>query len=280
MRRSRASCGAASAYDQAYQPAWSPDGTRIAFSAWLTNGYRDILVIDVATGAVDSITSDRAIDMEPAWSHDGRYLYFDSDRTGISNIYAFDTARALGTCGRVTNVLGGAFHARKPVARWHERLAYRGRGAGLERRLRSVRDRARSGDAWLPARDVPRRQAAAAPQIPDRRSTGVAAPCVSRARDARSRRRPGPASRSPIARATHGAASRPVALRTSFGLHNYVARGRAVDADADKDTNIGASYGYTGWRPSVPGLRRADAGRPRAGGGSTGKSTATYQEED
>src|SRR5699024_6703714 len=94
-------------FDQAYQPAWSPDGTRIAFSAWKKGGFRDILVVDVASGAVEEITHDRAIDMNPAWSADGRVLYFDSDRTGIANVYAWDTTeRAL---YQVTNVLGGAY---------------------------------------------------------------------------------------------------------------------------------------------------------------------------
>src|SRR5262249_3421966 len=37
-------------YDQAYQPAWSPDGKRIAFSAWRKGGYRDILIVEVASG--------------------------------------------------------------------------------------------------------------------------------------------------------------------------------------------------------------------------------------
>jgi len=77
-------------YDQAFQPAWSPDGTRIAFSAWRHRGFRDILVVDVATGKVDVITADRAIDMSPRWSADGRWIYFDSDRTGIQNVRARD----------------------------------------------------------------------------------------------------------------------------------------------------------------------------------------------
>jgi len=94
-------------YDQAFQPAWSPDGARIAFSAWRKGGFRDILIVEVASGAVEEITSDRAVDMNPAWSRDGRYVYFDSDRSGITNIYVWDTQeRAL---SQVTNVLGGAF---------------------------------------------------------------------------------------------------------------------------------------------------------------------------
>src|SRR6185436_55068 len=73
-------------FDQAYQPAWSPDGKRIAFSAWRRGGFRDILIVELASGAVEEVTSDRAIDMSPRWSADGRWLYFDSDRSGIQNI--------------------------------------------------------------------------------------------------------------------------------------------------------------------------------------------------
>lgn len=96
-------------FDQAYQPAWSPDGTRIAFSAWQTGGFRDILILELASGQTLAVTHDRAIDMAPAWSKDGRYLFFDSDRTGISNIYAYDTLDR--SIWQVTNVLGGAFQA-------------------------------------------------------------------------------------------------------------------------------------------------------------------------
>ncbi len=93
-------------YDQAYQPAWSPDGSKLAFSSWQKGGWRDIQVVTVATGAIEAITRDRALDGSPAWSPDGRYLLFDSDRSGISNIYAYDTTAR--TTWQVSNVLGGA----------------------------------------------------------------------------------------------------------------------------------------------------------------------------
>lgn len=93
-------------FDQAYTPRFSPDGRKIAYSAWRAGGFRDIRVVDVATGAVESLTSDRPMDTHPVWSPDGRTLYFSSDRTGVFNIYAYDVA----TKGlkMVTNVVNAA----------------------------------------------------------------------------------------------------------------------------------------------------------------------------
>lgn len=92
--------------DQAYTPRFSPDGRQIAYSAWRAGGFRDIRVVDVATGAATAITSDRAVDMHPVWSPDGRTLYFSSDRTGIFNVYAYDVTKK--TFQMVTNVVGAA----------------------------------------------------------------------------------------------------------------------------------------------------------------------------
>ncbi|MEM8607738.1 MAG: hypothetical protein AAGF92_11560 [Myxococcota bacterium] len=94
-------------FEQIYTPKFSPDGTRVAYSAWLEGGYRDIHVMDLATREVTRVTHDRAQDTGPAWSPDGRRLYFSSDRTGIANIYAWNVDD--GTLVQVTNLISGAY---------------------------------------------------------------------------------------------------------------------------------------------------------------------------
>ncbi len=94
-------------YEQAYTPRFSPDGRLVAYSAWTAGGYRDVRLVDVATGAFHEVTHDRALDLEPTFSPDGKTLYFVSDRSGIYNVYAYDLAtRSL---AQVTNVKVGAF---------------------------------------------------------------------------------------------------------------------------------------------------------------------------
>ncbi|MDH3200756.1 MAG: hypothetical protein OEM15_07675 [Myxococcales bacterium] len=94
-------------FEQVYTPRFSPDGTKIAYSVWLKGGYRDIHVIDLETQEVTRVTRDRAMDTGPAWSPDGRRLYFSSDRTGIANIYAWEPG--TGRLVQVTNLVSGAY---------------------------------------------------------------------------------------------------------------------------------------------------------------------------
>ncbi|HXI55438.1 MAG TPA: hypothetical protein VNO55_05235, partial [Polyangia bacterium] len=91
----------------AYTPAWSPDGRRIAYSRWKQGGFRDIHIYDLDSGTDRALWRDRAMELDPRFSPDGRYLLFSSDRTGIYNIFALDlqTERLY----QVTNVLTGAF---------------------------------------------------------------------------------------------------------------------------------------------------------------------------
>lgn len=114
-------------FEQVYTPRWSPDGRRIAYSAWLAGGFRDVIVLDVATGTQQRITRDRAVDQQPSWSSDGRTLLFTSDRTGVANVYAYDLdQRAL---RQVTNVEDGAYMpSLSPDGRTLAYVGYRNEG--------------------------------------------------------------------------------------------------------------------------------------------------------
>ncbi len=60
-------------------PAWSPDGRYLAFSA-LAGGYSDLFIYDIQTQNLVPVTNDLFTDIQPAWSPDGRRLAFVTDR--------------------------------------------------------------------------------------------------------------------------------------------------------------------------------------------------------
>ncbi|MDQ3522371.1 MAG: hypothetical protein M3434_08560, partial [Gemmatimonadota bacterium] len=98
-------------------PRWSPQGDRIAAGRWRQGGFFDIVVLDSTGTLVREITRDRAVDDTPAWSPDGRYVVWSSDRTGIPNLFAHDLQ--LGRTFQVTNLLTGAFQPDvSPDGRW------------------------------------------------------------------------------------------------------------------------------------------------------------------
>lgn len=113
-------------FDQAGAPAWSPDGAHLAFSAWTRGGYRDIWMVEVASGEAERITHDRAIDFAPVFDPAGTYLYYVSDRSGVYNVYALH--RGTGAIHQVTNVVGGVQLA--SVSPDGKRLVYQGFGVG------------------------------------------------------------------------------------------------------------------------------------------------------
>ena len=90
------------------RPRWSPDGRRIAVARH-TDGRTDLVVVDAGTGETVRITDDSPLDRAPAWSPDGRWLLWWSDRTGIPNILAvgFRDGRPAGPIRQVTNVATG-----------------------------------------------------------------------------------------------------------------------------------------------------------------------------
>ncbi|MBD3321572.1 MAG: hypothetical protein GF350_10810, partial [Chitinivibrionales bacterium] len=85
---------------------WSPDGHSIAVS-YIDDTDRKIGIYDTASHEFNVVCDTRHDERDPRFSHDGKTLYFSSDRTGIYNIYryTFETQ----SLQRITNVSGGAF---------------------------------------------------------------------------------------------------------------------------------------------------------------------------
>lgn len=80
-----------------FEPAWSPDGKRIALSFDAGDGNLDIGVVSADGGAVTRVTTDRAVDVEPTWTGDGSGLYFVSARGRAFHIFRHDFARHADT---------------------------------------------------------------------------------------------------------------------------------------------------------------------------------------
>ena len=60
--------------------AWSPDSRWLAYSENAANQFQQIKILNIESGAIQAITSDRYNSGTPAWSSDGKWLYFLSDR--------------------------------------------------------------------------------------------------------------------------------------------------------------------------------------------------------
>ncbi|HXG64371.1 MAG TPA: hypothetical protein VNO70_04640, partial [Blastocatellia bacterium] len=69
------------------QPRWSPHGYRIAYWGSRPGAQRDIWTMRPDGGEPLAVTDDAALDWNPVWSPDGRYLYFASDRAGSMNLW-------------------------------------------------------------------------------------------------------------------------------------------------------------------------------------------------
>jgi Tol biopolymer transport system component len=121
-------------------PRWSPDGMRIAVERWVEGSVLDIVVVDREGRVVRQVTRDAAADMTPAWSPDGRFLLWASDRDGASDIYALeiriepDESDPAAGVWRVTRTLGGALEPDvAPDGRWLAYVALEGDGVRVER---------------------------------------------------------------------------------------------------------------------------------------------------
>jgi Tol biopolymer transport system component len=75
-----------------FAPAWSPDGSRIAFVSDRDQsaGVYDIYLMNADGSGVTRLTADTAIDYSPAWSPDGTQIAFRSHHDGPADIYVIN----------------------------------------------------------------------------------------------------------------------------------------------------------------------------------------------
>lgn len=72
-----------------FDPAWSPDGSQLAFQR-LENSNWDIYVVNDDGANETRLTFDPAFDAYPAWSPDGKQLAFMSGRDSYGDIYVMN----------------------------------------------------------------------------------------------------------------------------------------------------------------------------------------------
>ena len=65
--------------DLEFEPAWSPDGQRIAYVSWDDERMGAVRVFDIRTGISRPLTRDKGIYRAPAWSPDGKRIVFHKE---------------------------------------------------------------------------------------------------------------------------------------------------------------------------------------------------------
>jgi len=68
--------------------AWSGDSGWLAYSEAAENGFEQIKILNVESGTMQTVTSDRYNSISPAWSSDGKWFYFLSDRNLKTTVQA------------------------------------------------------------------------------------------------------------------------------------------------------------------------------------------------
>jgi Tol biopolymer transport system component len=72
-----------------FDPAWSPDGSKLAFVSVLEDD-AEIFVVNVDRSNLTRLTMNNAHDLHPTWSPDGSMIAFTSNRDGNFEIYMMD----------------------------------------------------------------------------------------------------------------------------------------------------------------------------------------------
>ena len=119
--------------DRVHAPRWSPDGRAIAVERHVRGALPEIVLVDVATGAISAVVaSRRARCVSPAWMPDGRRLLYASNPGGEPfRLFAVELATGADRAA-------GGHRAKRGVARRVARWADVSLRRLHTRRLRSL----------------------------------------------------------------------------------------------------------------------------------------------
>ncbi len=73
-------------------PRWSPDGRQLVYDTQNQDGTWDVMISDTAGGQAKTVARTPVDEDVPSFSHDGRWIYFSSNRGGNEEIYRVPTA--------------------------------------------------------------------------------------------------------------------------------------------------------------------------------------------
>jgi len=108
-------------------PAWSPDGSRVAFvSDREQPGVFHLFVANIDGSGLTALTSGNLTAEWPSWSHDGAFLYFDSRREKKIEIFKIPSAG-----GQETQVTGSG-EGSENVSDAHAALSPKGDNAAFD----------------------------------------------------------------------------------------------------------------------------------------------------
>jgi eukaryotic-like serine/threonine-protein kinase len=80
--------GALGDVDRYFDPAISPDGTRVAAALFASQGTGDIWIFDLRRNTRTRLTFGAANQRYPVWAPDGKTVYYASNETGAYHVYA------------------------------------------------------------------------------------------------------------------------------------------------------------------------------------------------